>query len=327
MKTTPAVHVHTETRGDVPKFAARLAAAKVQSLLRLVPEPVLFARVTLTMAADRAVARPATVRANVDLNGRLIHVGVAAATAREAVERMGHRLRIRLERATRNWAATRGGKQPVPLPHEWRHEKIPRSRTPYFPRPPEDRTIVQRTSYARAPQTPAEAAADLELLGFKFYLFTDQVTGQDSVIYRADGGYRMARARPGVGWPGPAGTSLTVSERPVPRLTPAAAEGRLEALGLPFVFFVNSETGRGSLVYHRYDGHYGLVVPAGGPAARPLPDGSVATSVLGLDRALLSGSRTCRARRPCGRRRPAPRPCTCWPGCMARPTSHTVTCW
>jgi hypothetical protein len=260
VKTTHAVHVQTETRGDVPRFAVRLAAAKVQSLLRMAPEPVLFARVTLTMAADPAVGRPAAVRANVDLNGRLIHVEVAAVTAREAVERMGDRLRIRLERAARSWAATRGGK-PVPLPHEWRHEGIARSRTPYFPRPPDDRMTVRCPSYARGPQTPDEAAADMELLGFQFYLFTDQATGQDSVIYRADGGYRIARARPGVGWPGPASASVTVSERPVPRLAPAAAVGRLEALGQPFVFFVNTETGRGSLVYHRYDGHYGLVTP------------------------------------------------------------------
>jgi len=270
VKITHAVHVQTETRGDVPKFAVRLAAAKVQSLLRMAPEPVLFARVTLTMAADPAVERAAAVRANVDLNGRLIHVEAAAVTAREAVERMGDRLRIRLERAARNWAATRGGK-PVSLPHEWRHEGIRRSCTPYFPRPPEDRMTVRCPSYARAPQTPDEAAADMELLGFQFYLFTDQATGQDSVIYRADGGYRMARARPGTGWPGPASTSVTVSERPAPRLGPAAAVGRLEALGQPFVFFVNRETGRGSLVYHRYDGHYGLVTPgvtalAPGPA-------------------------------------------------------------
>jgi Sigma 54 modulation/S30EA ribosomal protein C terminus len=40
-----------------------------------------------------------------------------------------------------------------------------------------------------------------------------------------------------------------------------AAAIRLEAAGQPFLFFVNAETGRGNLIYHRYDGHYGLIAP------------------------------------------------------------------
>jgi hypothetical protein len=42
----------------------------------------------------------------------------------------------------------------------------------------------------------------------------------------------------------------------------AGAIARLEAAGQPFLFFVNAETGRGNLIYHRYDGHYGLIGPA-----------------------------------------------------------------
>jgi hypothetical protein len=40
-----------------------------------------------------------------------------------------------------------------------------------------------------------------------------------------------------------------------------------EAIGLidlaaePFVFFANATTGRGNVVYRRYDGHYGLITP------------------------------------------------------------------
>jgi Sigma 54 modulation/S30EA ribosomal protein C terminus len=30
-------------------------------------------------------------------------------------------------------------------------------------------------------------------------------------------------------------------------------------IGQPFVFFVDPETGRARLLYHRYDGHYGLI--------------------------------------------------------------------
>jgi hypothetical protein len=30
----------------------------------------------------------------------------------------------------------------------------------------------------------------------------------------------------------------------------------------PFVFFLDEQTGDGSVVYRRYDGHYGLITPA-----------------------------------------------------------------
>jgi hypothetical protein len=54
----------------------------------------------------------------------------------------------------------------------------------------------------------------------------------------------------------------TVSGRPAPRLSLAEAEVQLEATGRPFLCFVNTRTGRGNLIYHRYDGHYGLTEPA-----------------------------------------------------------------
>jgi hypothetical protein len=34
-------------------------------------------------------------------------------------------------------------------------------------------------------------------------------------------------------------------------------------MGQPFTFFVDAGTGRGRLIYHRYDGHYGLITPPG----------------------------------------------------------------
>jgi hypothetical protein len=43
----------------------------------------------------------------------------------------------------------------------------------------------------------------------------------------------------------------------------AEAKAALEAAGQPFLFFVNPETGRGNVIYHRYDGHYGLIEPGG----------------------------------------------------------------
>jgi Sigma 54 modulation/S30EA ribosomal protein C terminus len=262
MADAQTVQVHTETRGAVPEDAVSLAVHRVSSLLRVASEPVLFARVKLTMAADPAVERPAVAQVSVDLNGRLIRAQAAGATMREAVEHACDRLRIRLEHAARNWEAVRGGR-PVPGPGQWRHQSLPAPRQPYFPRPPEERTVVRRKSYTLARRTPDEAAAEAELLDYDFHLFTEKSTGEDSVIYRAAGGYRLALAHPRAGRLGPVGASITVSKMPAPRLSVAQAVARLEAADQPFLFFVNAETGRGNLIYHRYDGHYGLIGPAG----------------------------------------------------------------
>ena len=102
MHDTQPVQVQIETHGAVPEGMPELAITKVDSLLRLATEPVLFARVALTMAADPAVTLPAVARVNVDLNGRLVRAQAAGQTMREAVEHMASRLRARLERSARN---------------------------------------------------------------------------------------------------------------------------------------------------------------------------------------------------------------------------------
>ena len=261
MSSPQTPRVQTEARGDIPDGAVDLAVQRIRSSLRLAPEPVLFARVKLTMVADPAVERPAIAQANIDLNGRLIRAQAVEETMREAIERMHDRLTIRLERAARNWAAIRGG-EPVARPHEWRHQSLRTPRMPYFPRSPEERTVIRHKSYALARETPDEAVAELELLDYDFHLFTEKATGEDSVVCRTEGGYRLAQAHPQSHRLGPMDASITIGEDPAPRLAPADATARLEALGQTFLFFVNSETGRGNLIYHRYNGHYGLITPA-----------------------------------------------------------------
>lgn len=262
MKTAQDLPVLADACGAVPGEMVELAVGKVRSLFLLATEPALFARVLLMLAADPAVQRPAAARANLALSGRLIRAQAEAVTLREAVERMGDRLRVRLQRGTRNWAAARGGK-PVPLPLEWRHESVPARRPAYCPRPAEARAIISNSSFALARQTCDDAAADLDLLDYDFHLFTEKSTGQDSMIYRSADGYRLAQAQPRPARIGPVQASITISKQPAPRLAAATAASRLEALGLQFLFFVNSETGRSNVIYHRYDGHYGLITPAG----------------------------------------------------------------
>ena len=261
MADTQTLQVQTHAQGAVPEDAMDLAVMRVRAVLRLAAEPVLFARVKLTMAADPAVERPAVAQANIDLNGRPVRAQAAAATMRDAIEMLSDKLRIQMERAARNWARLRGS-QPVSEPGEWRHDSVHAERLPYFPRPVDERGVVRHKSYGLARMTPDEAAADMELLDYDFHLFTELSTSQDSVVYRADHGYKMAQAHPKADRLGPMDGDITVSDVPAPKLDVAEAETRLEAFGQPFLFFVNAQTGRGNLIYHRYDGDYGLITPA-----------------------------------------------------------------
>jgi ribosome-associated translation inhibitor RaiA len=246
--------------GAVPAGMRELATEKLGKALRHASEPVLQAQVALIMSADPAVGQPAVARASVDLNGHAVRAAAAGPTMREAIDRMAGRLRARLDRSAHSWAARR----PVPAaqPHEWRHQSIPPHRPRYLPRPAEQRQVIRHFSYAAQPEFAAGAAAELDLLDYDFHLFREQSTGEDGVVYRSDGQCRLALARPRPGRLGPVPPGMTVSETPAPRLTVAEAITRLESLGQPFAFFTDSGTGRGSVIYHRYDGHYGLIVPA-----------------------------------------------------------------
>jgi ribosome-associated translation inhibitor RaiA len=247
---------------EIPESTLTSARAMVAALVRYASEPVLHARVRLSQSHDPAVERPAIAQGNLDLNGRMLRAQVAAATAHEAIELLEMRMRRRLDRMARHWEARRG-RMPEAAPHEWRHISEPTQRPGYYPRPEPERQVVRHKTFAPAHVTPDEAAFDMDLLDYDFYLFTDDETGRDSVIYRAGPtGYRMAQADPEPARVPVTAVPLTVSDRPAPRLTVAEARKQLDATGLPFLFFAEPASGRGRVLYRRYDGHYGLIRPA-----------------------------------------------------------------
>ena len=261
--TRSVPEVVVEARGEVPVDAVQYARSRIGVLADHAHGPILFARAKLTKVGDPAVARPSIAQANLDLNGRLVRAHVAAETMHEAIDLLHDRLRQRLERMALNWEARRGG-VPSASEHEWRHGGEPVHRPDYYPRPSEQREVVRHKSFTLAAVTADEAAFEMDAMDYNFHLFTDADTGLDSVIYRAGPtGYRLARTATGPGTPGEStAVPLTVSPQPAPQLTVAEAVERLELTGWPFVFFVNTDGERGSVLYHRYDGHYGLITPA-----------------------------------------------------------------
>lgn len=233
---------------------------KIGSLGRLTHQPVLHARVRLSKHADPAVARPVIVQANLDVNGRFVRAQVQGENAREAVDLLEARLWRRLEKL-KNRSERRHGHGPQAKPH---HGSETRGRPGYFPRPPDERRIIRRKSFTLGRHTLDEAAQEMELLDYDFHLFTEAGTGQASVLYRTESnGYRLARVMPLPEQLAPHDLPVTVSSQPPPRLTIARAVERLSLLKVPFLFFVDVAEGRAGVLYRRYDGHYGLISPAG----------------------------------------------------------------
>jgi hypothetical protein len=263
MSDTQALQVKTVTRGAVPEDAVDLVVMRVRAQLRTAHEPVMFAKIKLA-TADAHDSQAAVAQASVDLNGRRVRAQAAAGTMRAAIEAMCERLKVRLERAAEqdagvSWSEREGGGPSRRL--GWRLGWcLPRPRRPAEA----PRGVVRHKPYALSRLTPDEAIADLEILDYEFHLFTERVTNSDSVVYVTEDGYRIAQVdlRPDLLELEPVGSAVTVSEVRVPRLELADAETRLEASGWSFMFFVNNQTGRGNLLYHRYDGNYGLITPA-----------------------------------------------------------------
>lgn len=263
--------LRVQAQRDIPHDDVRYARDKVAAAIRFAGKPVLHARVRLSRLGDPALARPALVQANVDVDGRLVRAQVARASMREAVDEAHDRLRDQLQRAAGNWEAIRGGR-PRAGPHEWRHGSIPTHRPPHFPREPETRQVVRHKVFSLSRMTLDEAAFDMDMLDYDFHLFTEDGSGVDSVLYRTDGlmPFRLVQARPRPDRVHFGATPVTVSAAPAPVLDTDQAARRLEVTGWPFVFFRDAGTGHACVIYHRYDGHYGVITQA---ADEPAPSG------------------------------------------------------
>jgi hypothetical protein len=258
-----ALDVAVTTHDELPG-AADYARSKIGELARYTSRPVLHARVKLSRHHDPAVQRPVIGQANVDVDGVPVRAQVQATTAREAVDLLAERLRRGLDRAAEQWRPRRGQLRGADA-HEWWHGSEPADRPDYFPRPADQRSVIRRKSFAMEPCNLDEAVHEMELLGYDFHLFAEKGSGTAGVLYRAgESGYRLALVAPAAAEQlSPYTVPVTISSHPAPCLTEEEAVNRLSLLGLPFLFFIDAAQGRASVLYHRYDGHYGVITPAG----------------------------------------------------------------
>jgi ribosome-associated translation inhibitor RaiA len=245
-------------RGEVPDQSVRYAREKLERILATRPGRVLDARIRFDHHEDPARPRPVHVELVVDFDGRVVRARRSAPTVTEAVD-------LALDRLERGLDAVLERPRAKAMRHRdglsWHHNDLPRTPLPYFPRPVEERTVVRRKTFAMDRTSIEEALFDLEALDHDFFLFVHDETGAEAVVYRRDGTYGISQRVPTPQAVAALEIPIEVAPGP-PTLTEAEAIEALEVADAPFVFFTDADTGRGRVVYRRYDGHYGIVEPA-----------------------------------------------------------------
>lgn len=255
----PAMVQTAVVHGTVPAHAVAYAEGRVQEVVAHASAPVLHARLALAHEENPAIRRAAIAKASLDVDGQLVRAHVAAESFGEAADLLKDRLRRGLD-ALRERSRTRRADTGDSGEGEWRHGDLPTDRPDHYPRPPEQREVVRHKTYALRHLTVEDAALELDVLDFDWLLFTELRTGADAVIERRGDGYGLRVA----GEPPPTdGLAVPIEViDAVPTMQLAEAVSALDVGDLPFQFFIEAAGGRGAVVYRRYDGHYGLIVPA-----------------------------------------------------------------
>ena len=248
-------------RGDVGSNVQAYARTKITRLARFVRVPLLHARVKLLVEPDPARDRPALAQALLDVDGTPVRAHIAAHDLREASDLLDDRLRDRLEHLSERRQALRKRGPQTREPHQWRHGDPPTHPPSYFDRPPEDRQVVRRKSFALHALSAAEAAEEMDRLDYDFHLFTCVDTASACVVARRPDG-RVSIASTG---PLPAPQDWLVPDpAPPPTLDETQAREHLDVTGDPYLFHRAPTSGAGAVLYRRYDGHYGLIISTDG---------------------------------------------------------------
>ncbi|MDH3295212.1 MAG: HPF/RaiA family ribosome-associated protein, partial [Acidimicrobiia bacterium] len=246
----------------VPDRSVTYAEGKLLQQAERSGRPVRFARVKLALAHNPTNSRPALVEATLETDRFLVRAQASAAELNEAVDLVMDKLTSRIEQQhdrRRHW---HGGTEPIP--GSWRHGNLRRETSNHFERPQQEREVVRHKSFAPDKLALDEAIWDMALLDYDFFLFVESTTGEDALLERDLGGGLFLRFRDGRD-PGSLldeFDDVAPSIVAVPELSVAEAIALLDAGGGDHLqFFTNRSTGRGNVLYRRFDGHYGLITP------------------------------------------------------------------
>lgn len=246
--------------GAIPRTEAEAARAYVAELGRHVDSPPAAARLTLVAIEGPGYRQRCAARAHLVVHGRGLAARAVAPSASRAGEIVADRLRRQLQRLADTDVAMRN--EPRVIAGAVRD--LVGDRRPAPPRrlkPAAERRIIPRHTYAAEPQPTLSAIADLLDLDEEFHLFSHVRSGEDVVVH-----WRDDRR---IGLLFPLGSILAdegdiVVPMPSRYSRPLALEearAEMDELMHRFLYFVDAADERGKVLYLRFDGDYGLVLP------------------------------------------------------------------
>jgi ribosome-associated translation inhibitor RaiA len=248
---------------EVPREELSEVRPLVESLERYARRAPDVVRVTLRGGPGKGdPARPYVADASMELDGHVLAAHAAAPSPVAATEEVVERLRRQLRRVVGADVALRNEPRTIEKALEdLRREPPPWPAAAARRKPPEERQIVLHRTYAQEPESTLSAIADLLDDDELFHLFVHVRTNEDVVVHWRDDGR--------IGLLFPRGSVLEDEDDvvvPEPSrysepLPLARARAEMDLLNHRFLYFVDAEDERGKVLYLRFDGDYGLVVP------------------------------------------------------------------
>ncbi len=250
---------------DMPSEQIEAVRQDLASLDRYTDEPILGARLTLRRgpgrSRERYVADASVLTGPTAERARVLAAHVGAPSPAQATEEAVERLQRQLRRVVGAEVAERNEPDEIrkaidSLPLE------PTHRPEADLKPPAERQIVRRRTYADHPEATLEAAADMLDLDEEFHLFDHVRTSEDVVVHRRDDA-RIGLIHPRGSVLADETDDIVVAEpnRYSDPLTLDQARAEEDIVNHRFLYFIDAADGRGKVLYLRHDGDYGLVEP------------------------------------------------------------------
>ncbi|MEM8748015.1 MAG: hypothetical protein AAGF91_15045 [Actinomycetota bacterium] len=248
------------TSGVVTDGEQSRAVDAVSAALADIDRPVRRCVIRLEHRTDPHHVRRAVARLSVDLDGRRVQSHAEDESVDQAATTAANKLHERLRKLVdKVQDARRHGDRLTSL------DEDQRAHVPTVERDDSEREVVARHHQGPPDATLDEAAFDLDALGYRFHVFVDVSSGDDALVRYDESDelvVQFASGPPDTYGQDPVAVSVRLDERPAPELDLVSAREMLHVGEIDHVFFRDTATGRGAILYRRYDGHDGLVSTA-----------------------------------------------------------------